>query len=218
MVMATLPELELAARRPSAPLPPYQGSAARSRTSAAAARPLVFVVDSEELSRRNMERALHRAGHPVQTFGTAEALLAALPRATPSAVCIDPSLPGMSGLQAVPLIRAHSPNISVVMVSGDQHVRGVVQALRAGAWDYLTKPIDGETLVQCVSQAIRDQANKGANRSAAELNTAMTLDELERQAIEAALKRTRGNVTQAMKQLGIGRTTLYRKLKRYGLR
>jgi DNA-binding NtrC family response regulator len=217
--MATLPELELAARRPSAPLPPYQSGAARSRsTNSSVARGLVFVVDSEELSRRNMERALQRAGHQVQTFGSAEALLTALNRNTPAAVCIDPSLPGMSGLQAVPLIRAHSANIGVVMVSSDQHVRGVVQALRAGAWDYLTKPIDGETLVQCVSQAIRDQSGKEPPRSTLELSTTMTLDELERHAIEAALKRTRGNVTQAMKQLGIGRTTLYRKLKRYGLR
>jgi DNA-binding NtrC family response regulator len=46
----------------------------------------------------------------------------------------------------------------------------------------------------------------------------MTLDDLERLAIEAALKRSRGNVTRAMRQLGIGRTTLYRKLKRYNLR
>lgn len=217
--MATLPELELAARRPSAPLPPYQTGAARSRsTSAAASRSLVFVVDSEELSRRNMERALQRAGHPVQTFGTAETLLAALGRTIPAAVCIDPVLPGMSGLQALPLLRAHSPSISVVMVSSDQHVRGVVQALRAGAWDYLTKPIDADTLVQCVGQAIRDQASNSKSNSTAVLSTAMTLDELERHAIEAALKRTCGNVTQAMKQLGIGRTTLYRKLKRYGLR
>jgi two-component system response regulator RegA len=123
----------------------------------------------------------------------------------------------MSGLQAVALLKAHSASISVLMVSGDQRVRGVVQALRAGAWDYLTKPVDGETLVQCVAHAIRDQASKSATRGL-EAARAMTLDELERHAIEAALERTRGNVTQAMKQLGIGRTTLYRKLKRYGLR
>jgi DNA-binding NtrC family response regulator len=46
----------------------------------------------------------------------------------------------------------------------------------------------------------------------------MKLSELERYAIEAALQRTGGNVTRAMRQLGIGRTTLYRKLKKYGLR
>lgn len=46
----------------------------------------------------------------------------------------------------------------------------------------------------------------------------MKLSELERYAIEAALERTGGNVTRAMRQLGIGRTTLYRKLKKYGLR
>jgi DNA-binding NtrC family response regulator len=46
----------------------------------------------------------------------------------------------------------------------------------------------------------------------------MKLSELERFAIEAALQRTGGNVTRAMRQLGIGRTTLYRKLKKYGLR
>ena len=46
----------------------------------------------------------------------------------------------------------------------------------------------------------------------------LKLSELERFAIEAALERTGGNVTRAMRQLGIGRTTLYRKLKKYGLR
>jgi DNA-binding NtrC family response regulator len=199
-------------------MPAFQSGVRSRSTGSAAARPLVFIVDSEELSRRNMERALQRAGHQVQTFGTAEALLNALNRTTPAVVCIDPSLPGMSGLQAVPLIRAHSPNIGVVMVSSDQHVRGVVQALRAGAWDYLTKPIDGESLVHCVGQTIRDRASKESPRVTSELSASMTLDQLERHAIEAALKRTRGNVTQAMKQLGIGRTTLYRKLKRYGLR
>jgi transcriptional regulator of acetoin/glycerol metabolism len=48
--------------------------------------------------------------------------------------------------------------------------------------------------------------------------TPMTMDDLERYAIEAALRRTRGNVTRAMRQLGIGRTTLYRKLKKYGIK
>jgi DNA-binding NtrC family response regulator len=224
LVMEPLPDMELAARRSSSSsMPAYQGGGGRARVNQSPARAPVFIVDADELSRRTMERALQRAGHSVHTFGTAEALLNALRRTTPAAVCIDSSLPGMSGLQAVPLIRAHSPNIGVVMVSGDQQVRGVVQALRAGAWDYLTKPIDGETLVQCVGQAIRDQASTAPalgslDRNGFETSTAMTLDELERHAIEAALKRTRGNVTQAMKQLGIGRTTLYRKLKRYGLR
>ena len=48
--------------------------------------------------------------------------------------------------------------------------------------------------------------------------SAMTLDDLEQIAIKAALKRTRGNITHAMRQLGIGRTTLYRKLKKYNIR
>lgn len=73
-----------------------------------------------------------------------------------------------------------------------------------------------EALMKAVSQ--RRTSPPRSRSSAVDVEAEQSLDQLEREAIEAALRRTHGNVTRAMKQLGIGRTTLYRKLKRYGLR
>jgi DNA-binding NtrC family response regulator len=165
-----------------------------------------------------MERALQRAGHVVQAFSGAEAFMQALSQAKPHAICLDASLPGLSGPTAIELIRKRSANSRMILLSSDRNVRGAVDAVRAGAWDYLTKPVTTDALVQCVTEALSSGRSNGSTSAMIDIDAAITLDELERAAIEAALRRTRGNVTRAMKQLGIGRTTLYRKLKRYGLR
>jgi DNA-binding NtrC family response regulator len=72
------------------------------------------------------------------------------------------------------------------------------------------------TLAESAAQSSTEPRTNDDLRGLAE--KPMSMDDLERYAIEAALRRTRGNVTRAMRQLGIGRTTLYRKLKKYGLR
>jgi DNA-binding NtrC family response regulator len=165
-----------------------------------------------------MERALQRAGYTVQAFAHADAFLQALAHAKPNAICLDASLPGLSALSAIEVIRKRSASSRMILISADRNLRGAVDAVRAGAWDYLTKPVHTETLVQCVTEALASTLSPANSASTIDIDAAMTLDQLERVAIEAALRRTRGNVTRAMKQLGIGRTTLYRKLKRYGLR
>jgi DNA-binding NtrC family response regulator len=73
-----------------------------------------------------------------------------------------------------------------------------------------------EALMKAVSQ--RRSSPPRSRPAGVDVEAERSLDQLEREAIEAALRRTHGNITRAMKQLGIGRTTLYRKLKRYGLR
>lgn len=73
-----------------------------------------------------------------------------------------------------------------------------------------------EALMKAVSQ--RRSSPPRSRPAGVDPEAERSLDQLEREAIEAALRRTHGNITRAMKQLGIGRTTLYRKLKRYGLR
>jgi len=212
---SAFPEMSLAprstgVRRISYPAP-------RGTGPGTSRRGLMFVVDQDAASRRLMERALSNAGHSVETFSNADSLLSSLKKATPTAIFIDQSLPGLSGVQAVALIRAQSSAIRVVIVSVDKDIRGVVQAVRAGAFDYLTKPLHSETLVQCAKEAV-SQASARSSSAAALEDSSLTLDELEKRAIHAALHRAQGNVTKAMRQLGIGRTTLYRKLKRYGLR
>jgi len=107
------------------------------------APPVVLVIDDETGSRESMAIALEKAGLPVRTFDDADAALAFLEDA-PSvrlAVC-DLRMPGRDGLGFVDEVRSRGIDIGVVLVTGFGSIESAVEAMRVGADDYLTKPVD----------------------------------------------------------------------------
>jgi DNA-binding NtrC family response regulator len=77
----------------------------------------------------------------------------ALVAATPSVVLLDIEMPGLSGVDALPTIKALAPTTAVIMVSGTMNVELAKRALAAGAFDYLTKPVDLARLLESIETA-----------------------------------------------------------------
>ena len=101
----------------------------------------VLIVDDETSLARNLVTFLERQGWEARTAETAEDGLRAYAEFRPDLVLLDHNLPGMDGLQALERLRAQDPEAKVVMMTGFGSVDLAVSALKAGALDYLTKPL-----------------------------------------------------------------------------
>jgi FixJ family two-component response regulator len=115
--------------------------------------PVVFVVDDDASVLRAITRLL-RVEFVVQGYGSPATFLAAVHPETPGCIVLDLALPGMSGLELqTQLIQAGCLQ-PVVFLSGQGSVRAVVQALHAGAIDFLEKPWESEALIGAVRRAL----------------------------------------------------------------
>jgi len=78
----------------------------------------------------------------------------ALTEALPSAVCLDLNMPDMSGMETLERIRQHNPLLSVLVMTADDAVGSVVQAMKLGAFDYMTKPLDSTKVLTVLRNAV----------------------------------------------------------------
>ncbi len=117
-------------------------------------QPLVLVVDDDPSILQLVAFWLEGVGYSVRPFASGEACLAALGTLMPDVVCLDISLPGMSGLDALARIRANHRLLPVVMMTGDTSVNTVVAAMNLGAYDYLAKPIQQAKLITTLRNAV----------------------------------------------------------------
>lgn len=146
-------------RVPKAPVPTLAPEPAGSNAMT------VFVVDDDHEVRGAVRSLLEAAGHQVEEFATGEAFLQAPDAlARQGCVVLDVGLPGMSGLLVQERL-ADRRNLPVVIVTGRHEVSLAVQAMRAGAVDFLEKPFDGDRLLEAVDRALKHAApNPAASR------------------------------------------------------
>jgi RNA polymerase sigma factor (sigma-70 family) len=125
--------------------------------------PIVRIVDDDRSFLRAVARLLRAAGFAVQTFSSAEDLLAALDPELPGCVLADLRMPGVDGLQLqAALAGSHNP-LPVVFVSARGDIPAAVHAMRDGAEDFLTKTAPKEDLLQAVRRALdRDARDRRA--------------------------------------------------------
>ena len=116
--------------------------------------PTVFVVDDQLSVRRAIERLLRSAGLAVATYASAEAFLAAFDPDQPGCAVLDLSMPGLSGLDVQDALTARGEALPIVFLTGHAAVPDGVQAMKRGAVDFLTKPVDDKTLVDTVRVAL----------------------------------------------------------------
>ncbi|MDH3382434.1 MAG: response regulator, partial [Deltaproteobacteria bacterium] len=124
----------------------------------------LFVVDDEESIREGVAAAFG-SRYRVRTFPDAESALAAVREEPPDLMLLDIGLPGMSGIDALPEIRAIVPEILVVVITAFEDVRTVVTAMKTGAHDYVVKPLQMETLEVSVRNALETVRLKKEIRS-----------------------------------------------------
>lgn len=135
-------------------------------------KPIVFVVDDDVSVRESLEMLIKFAGWQPETFASAADFLAR-PRTTiPSCLVLDVSLPDLNGLELQKLIGAERLDMPIIFITGHGDVPMTVQAMKAGAVEFLTKPFDDEVLLSAIKHAIKrsaavldDQAKISALRS-----------------------------------------------------
>jgi DNA-binding NtrC family response regulator len=117
----------------------------------------VLVIDDDASLRRVMEMQLEEVGCDVVAVASGKEALAVLEEFTPALVITDLRIPGMSGMDLLKLLRADHPELTVIMVTAYGTVKTAVEAMKAGAYDYLTKPIDYDELALVINRALEHQ-------------------------------------------------------------
>jgi len=117
-------------------------------------KPTVFVVDDDDAVRDSIAVLLHSAGLVAETYASAEEFLSAFSAARPGCLLLDLNLPGKSGLQLQSDLRRRDMRIPIIFLTAHGDVRTAVQAIKADAFEYLAKPVEGRTLLAHVRTAL----------------------------------------------------------------
>ena len=111
---------------------------------------LVHVVDDEDAIRRSLDYALRTAGFDVEKWPDGETFLRSADRTVQACVLLDVRMPGVDGLQVQAEMEARGLNLPVIMLTGHGDIATAVQAMQAGAVDFLEKPFERERLLQSI--------------------------------------------------------------------
>jgi CheY-like chemotaxis protein len=116
--------------------------------------PLVHVIDDDKAVRESLSMLLESAGLSVQTYASATAFLGALPKAGVGCVLTDVQMPGLNGLELQRRLTRLGITLPVIVMTGQADVPIAVEALKAGAVDFLEKPLDDVELLAALSSAL----------------------------------------------------------------
>jgi two-component system response regulator AtoC len=113
----------------------------------------LFVVDDEDIAREGVALALKKQ-YQVKCYANAEEALDAMAVQPPDLVLLDIGLPGMSGTEALEIIKSRYPDTIVIMITAFEDVQTVVAAMKSGAYEYMVKPLDMNALIIAVRNAL----------------------------------------------------------------
>jgi len=131
---------------------------------------IVFVVDDDASVREGLGSLIRSAGLRVETFASAQEFLARSRADVPSCLVLDVRLPGLSGLDLQKRMAEVNIEIPIVFITGHGDVPTSVQAMKAGAVEFLTKPFADRDLLDAIQQAIkRDRVARRQQAEMAEL-------------------------------------------------
>jgi two-component system, chemotaxis family, CheB/CheR fusion protein len=149
----------------------------------------IFVVDDDTSLRETMRELLQAEGRPVESYASGEAFLEAYHPGSDGCLLVDAGMPGMSGLELLQRLKTDGHRLPAIMITGDGDVQMAVRAMRAGAADFIEKPIGREELLASIARALeqtRDSAKLSAWREAAVARIA-TLTTRQRQIMDMVL-------------------------------
>ena len=122
---------------------------------------VVHVIDDDESLRRALDRVLRSVGLQSRTYGTALEFIEAHIPDSPGCIILDVRLPGINGLDFQTQLADHGIRLPVVLITGHGDIPMSVQAMKAGAVDFLAKPFREQDLLEAVAAAIeRDQCRR----------------------------------------------------------
>jgi DNA-binding NtrC family response regulator len=128
---------------------------------------LVFIVDDDRGTRESLRNLIRSAGLSAQTFSSAQEFLAAERPKAPGCLVLDVQLPGLSGLDLQQELAKAGVKIPIIFITGYGDIPTSVRAIKAGALEFLTKPVNREDLLHAIHQAIaRDDIARQPNGDA----------------------------------------------------
>ncbi len=132
--------------------------------------PVIFIVDDDDQIREGIRSTFEAEGRTVRDYSTCEAFLADYRPGSEGCLLIDAYLPGMSGLELLRRLHAAGHQLPSIMITGNSDVPIAVQAMKAGASDFLEKPISSKELLASVNRALeqsKDETKLSAWQAAA---------------------------------------------------
>jgi len=148
--------------------------------------PTVYVVDDDPDVLKAIERLLHSVGLNVATYLSPHQFLEAYDQDAPGCLVLDFALPGLSGLELQRVLEQRASLLPIVFLTGRGDIATSVQAMKHGASDFLTKPVDDTALIAAIHEALaRDQALRRGHMEQERIAKCLaTLTERERQVLE----------------------------------
>jgi FixJ family two-component response regulator len=117
--------------------------------------PVVFIVDDDVSVRESLELLIRDENWKPETFASAQEFLDHPRKRVPSCLVLDLSLPGLDGLELQKQLVAEHIGMPIIFITGHGDVPKSVQAMKAGALEFLTKPLDNEALVSAIRNALQ---------------------------------------------------------------
>jgi FixJ family two-component response regulator len=114
----------------------------------------VFIVDDDASVRRSLGRLVRAAGYEVEVFPSAREFLARPPLDAPGCLVLDVRMPGLNGLELQQAVAGAGESLSTVFITGYGDVSVGVNAMKHGAVDFLTKPVDRRELLAAIERAL----------------------------------------------------------------
>jgi FixJ family two-component response regulator len=137
-----------------------------------AARALIHIVDDDESIRRSLRRLVESVGHTAVTYVSAQDFLTASLPDTPGCLVLDVQMPGLSGLDLQRQLSDSEAALPIIFLTGRGDIPMSVQAMKAGAVEFLTKPIDAPALLVAIGHALeRDRAVRAERSGLDELRS-----------------------------------------------
>ena len=154
----------------------------------------VYVIDDDEAIRRSLSFLLRTAGLPSRTFDSAEDFLAEAPNLAAGCVITDVRMPGIDGIELVRRLSEMRLPLTTIVITGHGDIALAVEAMKAGAVDFLEKPFKDEVLLGAVQKALNAEARAQQ-------------DDGDRQRYQAALAGLSRREREVLEQVVVGKTS-----------
>jgi two-component system response regulator RegA len=178
------------------------------------AQPLL-IIDDDPTFARVLARALSSRGFEVITAGNADEARALARRHHPRYCVLDLKLGDENGLRLIPELKALVPEIRVLLLTGYASIATAVEAIKRGAHDYLSKPVDADAVVRAL---LDGDSSTGEDDVVDAPEAPLALRRLEWEHIQRVLTECDGNISETARRLGMHRRTLQRKLSKHPVR
>ena len=151
---------------------------------------LIHLVDDDEAIRRSVGFMLKTSGFHVRSYDSGVELLKSVPNLEPGCILLDVRMPGMNGIEVQSALKDKGVTLPVIIMTGHGDVGLAVQAMKAGAVDFIEKPFEKSVLLSAVEHGVERLRKSAANRDRAD-ETAVRLQALtprEREVLEGLAK------------------------------